>query len=168
MIFSLDKDVEYTQRVLINLIVAFIGVIGLWINLSRYRGTVIAASYLREFIEHDIIGLKWETRLVSFRETHSSLNLMYGYGIIYTVIICINLLLIMYTIYIASMAAYVQIVVVAVVLVNLSFLIRIGLAYKNMPKEVETINNAWREVRRAEKESQRREIADLQKRMGVS
>jgi hypothetical protein len=152
MVFSFGKEVKYPQRMLIYFIVAFIGIVGLWINMSRYQGTMVAASYLREFTEPNMTGVKWETRLVLFRDKYRGLNLMYEYGFTYTAIIFINLVLIVYTAITVNSAAYVWAVIITVLLVNLFFLVGIGKSYESMPKEIKIINKTWRKVHQEEDE----------------
>jgi hypothetical protein len=52
---------------LLYFLVQAIACLGLRQTLERERGTFVIASYLRTFIEPELPGLKWETRLEKFR-----------------------------------------------------------------------------------------------------
>lgn len=64
--FAMDAGIPH--RWVLFLVMETIAFLGLLQNTDRLRGTLIAASYIKVFIESKIEHIKWETRLQAFRD----------------------------------------------------------------------------------------------------
>ncbi|MBS1965347.1 MAG: hypothetical protein JST60_05955 [Chloroflexi bacterium SZAS-1] len=70
--YALSQGLKEVERSYLFIAIQSIGFIGLWQNLNRYQAVYIAASYLEVFIEPELPGIRWETRLAKFRSWNNN------------------------------------------------------------------------------------------------
>ena len=76
--FAFTKDVKNLDRVFLFVVVIFLATLGLWQKVDRERGTARIACYLRLFIENNVQGVNWETRLDLARKSQVPSKARYG------------------------------------------------------------------------------------------
>jgi hypothetical protein len=149
------------------LLVQVIVSIGLWQTVQRAYISLTIASYLRTFVEPQIEGLKWESRLKKYRRRaqvlfpHSRFGEFINYLLIYLLLIIVNFLFSTgYVIYEMRLSPYLYLAIALIIFIGtltLWFIRRsLGILRRYSADSGEVFDTIWKEVKDEEKGPQSR------------
>jgi hypothetical protein len=149
------------------LLVQVIVSIGLWQTVQRAYTSLTIASYLRTFVEPQIEGLKWESRLKKYRKhaqvifPHSRFGEFINYLLIYLLLIIVNFFFSAgYIIYEMRLSPFLNLAILLIICVGVLtiWFIRTSLRIlrRYSADSGEVFDMLWKEVKDEEKGPQSR------------